>query len=283
MWASGRRILYLAVVGVTICSWSERVSASVIDNGGFENDYAGWTLVKEAEREAHAILAIVNNGDTVVQDQPLTDHHSGSLIRVGKHEYLPLTLHGSEGGKLAVQLQNRNAITRMWQEITLPAEATALSWEMAYTNYNNEDNSQEPGFLFNEGVIYQGVAIHIRDLDGVILETIFVTGPDSPMSVPMSTFSAAISPKVVKEETVRLEVEVATEAYFLPISFDNFRIEVAPLETLEDTLVVLPTLPPGWGMGKKIGWQGKTLPPGLEKQDKIPPGFENGQKNGFKK
>jgi hypothetical protein len=271
MRALGKRIMYLAVIGVTIFSWSERVSASVIVNGGFEADYTGWTLRKTAEEVTFGTVTVVNSGDTVTQGQDLMDYSSGEPIKQ-MADCLPLTFYGSEGANLAAMLQNGPVVTRMSQDITLPAEATALSWEMAYTNMHHK-------FIFD----YQDLAIHIRNLDDVILATIFITDPDghSPLSIPMTTFSADISD--FAEQTVRLDVVVNVGADFMPVSFDNFRIEVAPLETLEDTLVVRPTLPPGWTKGKKTGWQGKTLPPGLEKQDKIPPGFENGQKNGFKK
>ena len=34
--------------------------------------------------------------------------------------------------------------------------------------------------------------------------------------------------------------------------------------------------PPGWGQGKKTGWEkkGSTVPPGLQKKDQLPKGLQ---------
>ena len=37
---------------------------------------------------------------------------------------------------------------------------------------------------------------------------------------------------------------------------------------------------PSWGKGNKSGWDGST-PPGLNKKDKTPAGFDKGNKNGW--
>jgi len=53
----------------------------------------------------------------------------------------------------------------------------------------------------------------------------------------------------------------------------------------EDTTmftIALDNLPlPGWNKGKKSGWDG-SVPPGLEKKDKTPNGFDKGNKKGWK-
>ena len=46
--------------------------------------------------------------------------------------------------------------------------------------------------------------------------------------------------------------------------------------------IALNNLPvPGWNKGKKSGWDG-SVPPGLEKKDKTPNGFDKGNKKGWK-
>jgi hypothetical protein len=61
------------------------------------------------------------------------------------------------------------------------------------------------------------------------------------------------------------------------VNLDNFRVETVEVETIAPSV-----LPPGWAKGKKTGWQGE-LPPGLEKQEMMPPGQENRQSRGSKR
>ena len=108
----------------------------------------------------------------------------------------------------------------------------------------------------------------IRDLDDNILETLYITEQDvSPQSIPMTNFSYDISQ--YGGSTVRIDVYMRVRNFYLDAAFDNFFIED-------------PQRPPGWDKGKKSGWDG-SRPPGLEKKDKIPAGFEQGNKGGWAK
>ncbi|MEJ2033928.1 MAG: hypothetical protein P8Y63_13035 [Deltaproteobacteria bacterium] len=166
---------------------------------------------------------------------------------------------------MAIQLQDCGGKARLSQDITVPENATALSWDMAYDNQ-----------LANEFSNSQYVAVYIRDLDDNILETLFITGPDSQQEVDtMTTFSRDISKYA--GQTVRVDVELQVQVNYLPVGLDNFRVEVTPVVTGPK-----PVLPPGWGMQEPRGWEGP-MPPGLQKQEKVPAGFglDKGKKKGW--
>lgn len=259
-----KKLLLIPIFMALVFCGREKASAQVITNGSFETgDYTGWTLTKTANGNTYGTWAILQNGETVNQYQELYDFcDKQQVVQFGS--YLPMTFQASDGNYLAAELQNYGHDASMSQDITLPANATTMSWEMFYHNYAGQ-------FLSN-----QCLAIYIKDLNNNILDTIFITGPDSPLSVPMTTYSADISR--FAGQTVRLDVELSVWVNYFPVAFDNFRVQT---QTATAATIVPATLPPGWGTGKKKGWEGP-VPAGLE-ENKIPAGFDKGNKKGWNK
>ena len=146
---------------------------------------------------------------------------------------------------MAYQLQNGPQEHRMYQDVTLSTSATILSWDMFYTNHHT-------GFASN-----QYLAVHIRDNSDNILETLFETIPGDPQSIPLTNFAYDIS--TYAGSTVRIDVEMKLYELFIDAGFDNFVIEQG---------------------GTPPGWDG-SAPPGLEKKDKTPDGFDEGNKTGW--
>jgi hypothetical protein len=117
----------------------------------------------------------------------------------------------------------------------------------------------------------QYLAVHVRDLNDNILETLFLSEDSSPLAIPMTNFAFDISSHA--GSTVRIDVEMKVHLHFLDAGFDNFRIELGELDAPASDLA-----PPGWSRdsGRKLGWS-------EYKKNKVPPGFDKGQKSGWKK
>ena len=176
--------------------------------------------------------------------QETYDFYDGDMV-TQLSQGLPITYETSDGNYMAYQLQNGPQEHRMYQDVTLSTSATILSWDMFYTNHHT-------GFASN-----QYLAVHIRDISDNILETLFETIPDDPQSIPLTNFAYDIS--TYAGSTVRIDVEMKLYELFIDAGFDNFVIEQG---------------------GTPPGWDG-SAPPGLEKKDKTPDGFDKGNKTGW--
>ena len=250
----GSRLVQGLVISIFLVGIAQ---AAPLANGSFETgDYSGWTLW-ESGSPSWGTWGIAKNGDTIQKYQKVYDFCNKVEVKETSSG-LPRTYQASDGEFVALQLQTMNESHRMYQDVALPANATALSWDMFYDNKHN---------TFEK---YQQLAVTIRDLSDNILETLFLTDAGSPLSVPMSHFSFDISSYA--GQTVRIDVSLNTYRNFLDAGFDSFQVSVANNPA-----------PPGWSKttGKKVGWEDGDLPPGLSKQDKTPPGFEKGKKTGW--
>jgi hypothetical protein len=249
-------ILFLAL-GI---SSTDGRAEPVLVNGSFETgDYTGWVLREEGGLGAtDGTWGITQDGQTVNRSGQVYDFFD--QINVSQNSInLPRTYQATDGIYLAIQLQNGGQDHRMYQDVTLPEGATTLSWDMFYENMN-------PFFSNN-----QYLAIHIRNLDDTIQETLFITDDTSPLSIPMSQFSFDISP--FAGSTIRIDVEMKVYLHFFDAGFDNFRIQVSEVQESPSAS----TGPPGWsrGNGKKPVWN-------LQSMNK-PKGFNQGLKKGWQK
>lgn len=238
---------------------------SLLVNGSFETgDYSGWVLVEgEGTSPTDGTSGVVQDGMTIYRSDEVFDFYD--LIPVIQDSSgLPKTYASSDGTYLAIQLQNGEHEHRMFQEVSLPENAASLSWDMFYENMNS---------FFSPD---QYLAVHVRDLNDNILETLFLTEDSSPLAIPMSNFVFDISSHA--GSTVRIEVEQKVHLHYFDAGFDNFRIELGDIESGgEEETPATVLAPPGWSRskGKKLGWS-------EFKKFKGPRGFEKGQKNGWK-
>jgi hypothetical protein len=236
---------------------------SVLVNGSFETgDYSGWVLVEgEGASPTDGTSGITQDGMTIYRSDEVFDFYD--LIPVAQDSSgLPRTYTASDGSYLAIQLQNDVHEHRMFQDVSLPENAKTLSWDMFYENMNEYFSPD------------QYLALHVRDLNDNILETLFLTEDSSPLAIPMSNFAVDISSHA--GSTVRIDIEQKVHLHFFYAGFDNFRIELGE-GTDEVEAPASALAPPGWSRskGKKLGWS-------EYKKFKEPRGFEKGQKNGWK-
>jgi hypothetical protein len=248
-------ILFL-IFGISTTGFAQ----SILDNGNFETgDYTGWTLVEgEGASPMNGTSGIASDGQTINLYDQVYDFFD--RIPVTQSSFgLPRTHKASDGIFMAIQLQNGEQDHRMFQDVALPENAKTLSWDMFYQNMNSF-------FAPN-----QYLAVHVRDLNDNILETLFLSEDSSPLAIPVSHFAFDISRHA--GSTVRIDVEMKVHLHFFDAGFDNFSIELGELDAPPSTLA-----PPGWSRdsGKKLGWS-------EYKKNKVPRGFDKGQKNGWKK
>lgn len=253
-------IVLLLALGI-----SSNVGAeSVLVNGSFETgDYSGWVLVEgEGASPTDGTSGIAQDGMTIYRTDEVFDYYD--LIPVTQNSSgLPKTYASSDGTYLAIQLQNARHEHRMFQDVSLPENAATLSWDMLYENMN--------AFFAPD----QYLAVHVRDLNDNILETLFLTEDSSPLAIPMSSFAFDISSHA--GSTVRIDIEQKVRRHYFYAGFDNFRIELGEGEVGGEVEAPATALaPPGWSRnkGKKLGWS-------EYKKFKEPRGFEKGQKNGW--
>jgi len=239
---------------------SGALAEPVISNGSFETgDYTGWEIDEgNLAGQVDGTWGIAKNGQTIDGTVEIHDYYDGADVKP-KSPGLPITYQAAEGEYLAIHLQNTSLVHSLWQDISLPANALALGWSMFYTNHSKEFSST------------QYLAVHIRDLNDNILETLFATDGSSPLAIPMSDFVFDISGYA--GSTVRIDVDLTVIDNYFDAAFDNFFVELAPEDDPSPQLA-----PPGWSRvkGKKLSWAEK-------KASNTPKGFEKGKKTGWDK
>jgi len=251
-------IVFLALLSPT----TALAASPVIINGSFETgDYTGWTLWegKPDGWDQNGTWGIAYDGETINPGDSTYDFCDKTTVTQRISPGLPITYVTTDGDYLAYQLQRDIQDHRMYQDVELSASATTLSWDMFYTNHAS-------GFSDS-----QYLAMHIRNLNDNILETLFKTQTNHPQSIPMTPFTYDIS--AYAGSTVRIDVELVNQLMYFDAGFDNFVIDQDDCTITEG--------PPGWGRESKEGWNG-SVPPGLENKDKTPPGSDKGNKTGWK-
>lgn len=187
---------------------------NAIVNGSFETgDYAGWTLLETPAGIPDAgTFAVVRGGTTVQPQQTLFDF-ADRIDVVELSPGLPATFMASEGSYVGVHLQNGPQNHRMYQTVSVPPGAQALSWTMSYNNHFGAFD-----------LVGQFIAVNVRDPQtDAILGTVYQTQPGDPLVLPLTPFSADISRFAGK--TVRIDFELQAQGFHLDASFDDFRIQ----------------------------------------------------------
>jgi hypothetical protein len=260
---------------------------AVFVNGSFETgDYQGWALAETPKYwEDPATLelwdlrgfgtwGICESGEVLEYNGKLKFDFADSLYNQMYSPGLPKTCSAADGLQHAFQLQDAGQIHLLSQDLDLPSNATAVSWEMMYKNHN-----QEAPFFRGD----QRIRVALKDMNDQLITTLFLTSDTTPQEVAAwTTYAADISQ--FAGSTVRFEVEVSTFWQRLDAFFDNFRIEVGEVEIPQEPIVEEPpappvvndpaAVPPGWHKNAKT-------PKGLEKKDQLPKGFGEGRKTGW--
>lgn len=270
----------VALVGVT----AGLAGAEVLQNASFEMDYEGWVVVDKYKllqdgkldpalatkyRIDSSTPTIMGSGVAINNGMQLLDY--ASVWNNTQYSYaLPATFYGTDQAKVAVAVNRLPETVRLYQDVTLPEGAYALSWDMQYNNVSPYGFTSE-----------QYIAVNVLDSNDVPLTSapLFITGPGAPLNNGgMQTYTVDISQ--FAGQTVRLNVEVAMENYFMVVGLDNFRVDVnivaaPPGEEAPAGLSLqeqYSKLPASWFTRERTGWLGE-LPPGLERNGKLPPGL----------
>jgi MYXO-CTERM domain-containing protein len=185
-----------------------------IVNGSFETgDYTGWTLTKDAGNAEYATFGVAATGQMIQYGGVVHDFRDG----VDVTEYsssLPMTSAPTDGGSLAVQLQNGPATTRMYQTITIPVGST-LSWDLAYHN------------TWTTFASTQRARIDLRDPDtDAVLVTLFETKPGDPLKRAMTHYDVDVGAYGGRD--VRLDVALDVQSHFLDFEIDRIVLTSPP-------------------------------------------------------
>ena len=193
-------------------------ASPIMINGSFETgDYTGWTLWESPGPATYGTWGIAETGQTINRGQSTYDFYDKVMVNQNSPG-LPRTYTTTDGQYLAYQLQNGPQDHRMYQDVTLSAGNLILSWDMFYRNHNNR-------FWDN-----QYLAVHIRDMNDNITETLFKTVEgSSPLVIGMTGFSYDISQHA--GAMVRIDVEMRVRSFHFDAGFDNFKIEVIKADT----------------------------------------------------
>jgi MYXO-CTERM domain-containing protein len=120
-------------------------------------------------------------------------------------------MNATYGTKAAIQLQNEEASHRLYQNVTLPADAQTLKWDMSYDNQALADS------------INQRLNINIRDTGDNILATLFTTEGKPFQQLGMTAHEADIS--AYAGMTVRLDFTHVVVQECFPLVLDHLRID----------------------------------------------------------
>jgi hypothetical protein len=184
-------------------------------NGSFEQDYLGWTLDEDSGVPEGGAWAIGADGDVLTGTSVVHDFFDNvdltpPCLGVGT---IP-TLDATDGTRLAFNVQGGPERHRIWQDITIPASLTTLSWSMSYIT----------AATFDLTAHFLGIEVRDPDTDA-ITTTLFTTDPLAapPQSIAMTPFSADLS--AFAGQTVRITVDLQAQSDCFFATFDGFRLE----------------------------------------------------------
>jgi len=188
--------------------------AQVLVGGGFEGGFSGWTLSSGDGNLGMWVSvdsgASFDSNDIGVLDA--ADGVTGPAICISDLDEQPLL--ATQGDQLALSLTNGQGIQRIYQDVTLPADAHLLSWDMSYDNQSGLflDDSQE-------------FTLNIRDTqtDAIIQEIYATTEGEDPAELFAMT-GYAVDVSAFAGQTVRVDVTHFTDDDCFPLALDNFSI-----------------------------------------------------------
>src|SRR3954462_9344481 len=197
---------------------------AVIDNGSFETgDYAGWTLAEDSGVADRGTWAIVGDGQVISAGQSVFDFFDATGV-VETSPGLPATYQATDGGLLAVQLQNGPEDHRMFQTVAMPTCQPVLRWDMAYWNHGDAFDPSSQFF-----------AVNVRDPEtDAVLATPFKTAPGDSPQIGMSAFQVDLA--AFAGQTVRIDFELQVQGLAFDAAFDNIRVLCRGLDAQPGTI-----------------------------------------------
>ncbi len=183
-------------------------------NGSFELDsFEGWTLEESTGDPATGAWAVLEGGTSINPSDVVRDRRDDVDVSacLGSTESLDVT--ATEGTRVAGRIVSNRENGRIYQDLTIPAGATTLRWDMAYRS--------RATFLDS----FQSIVVQIRDpeSDSTILATLFETVDKDPITRSMQELSADIS--AFAGQRVRIDVEITIQLNCMDVVLDDFTIQ----------------------------------------------------------
>jgi hypothetical protein len=179
-----------------------------IVNGGFEQNYQGWTIQQIQSPQA-IVAGIAKSGQVIQKMQPVLDFAKNVSIPVQSPAF-PQAYTATEGTQVAIYAENGPGNQRVYQDVIVAG--CTLKWDLMYKS--------QTGFTGG-----QLVSVNLRDpATNMILEQPFVTKPGDPLQQPnMKAYQLDV--KKYANKKIRIEVEVFGTLNYMDAAYDNFRIE----------------------------------------------------------
>lgn len=186
-------------------------------NGSFETgDYAGWQLLSfgsSTDPFAVGIWGIGGPGEVIFPSMLVRDFFSGSFLPATS-PLLPVQILSTDGQFTAFQIPNGLGSYRLFQRITIPPLSIQPSSSAVFLLGAASLSPWQPGA--------QSVAIHLRDLNDVIIATPFMTDPTSqpdplprPIAIDLTPFAG---------QTIVFDVEIAARLAPVAVQLDGFQL-----------------------------------------------------------
>lgn len=194
-----------------LCILVSSVYSQDFINGSFETgDYTGWSLIRVNPN--NGAFGIADSKTIVEPGDFIFDYHDSTKVLISCGFGAQALIQATDSLLLGICYQAGPANHRMYQDISIAADADQLQFDLSYSNYNNFNNTS------------QFVAVHIRDIvSDTITETLYktVNGID-PLLIPMNQFCMDIS--AYSGDSIRIDFEFQVQDNCMDIAYDNFRI-----------------------------------------------------------
>ncbi len=196
------------------------LAGSPITNGNFATgDYTGWTLSTTVDTTTYGnayyfgATTIDHTGTAISSGQSVTDYSSGKPVYI-YDAGLPTTLVPPKNATYAaLMLDNGPVDMQMSQNITLPATAQTISWEMDYNNMS------PTGFTAT-----QYLTINIENATtGAVLDSLVSTNSRTALSTN-GWLTCVYNISAYAGQTVKLSIELSAKDYFFDAAFANFSL-----------------------------------------------------------
>jgi uncharacterized protein (TIGR03382 family) len=215
-------------------------------NGSFEsNNYSGgWTLFDSTAGtpDGENVWGIATAGTHINPDDPVLDFQSNTTVPAPCLTGTGMWPVATQGTRMAYLLMFFASENRLYRDFAIPATATHLMFDLGFRQGGAFDPTN------------QFLRLNVRNPGtDVITQTLFdwttpyVANPSGDFTdQPVSTYVIDVS--MVAGTTVRLDLQVVSNNFCLPVKVDNFRFlatgtSVAPeqLDPPADLVAVHPT------------------------------------------
>jgi hypothetical protein len=201
----------------------------------------GWQFFEENDVSLGSTFATVNDGTSVAFFGSLHDYYDSAITGVSCDELqmsfgLPFKVLDGDvntNEQIALLLGNQPRHATLWQDVTLPADATLtgvdLQWRMAY---QNDYFFLDPTTPFDSTYQYIAVYVYTPDANGdrpTGTQPLWITtnGRDAGVVYSLQDYTVHLPASLVPTtgaETIRVEFELVAQNWFFEVAIDEFAL-----------------------------------------------------------